>query len=122
MAASGPPSQAIDKIEKRDSIIASRDVAIDSLKRALSSNKSEMDLNVFSNLYKDAKIQFSDLEFFGYAKMLSSSNFRSTDTISIVKTKWNSTVSDSLAGLRNQALKRWIEIELDRSNIEVISN
>ncbi|MDB4180914.1 DUF389 domain-containing protein [Flavobacteriaceae bacterium] len=113
---------AIDKIEKRDSIIASRDVAIDSLKRALSSNKSEMDLNVFSNLYKDAKIQFSDLEFFGYAKMLSSSNFRSTDTISIVKTKWNSTVSDSLAGLRNQALKRWIEIELDRSNIEVISN
>ena len=113
---------AIDKIEKRDSIIASRDVAIDSLKRALSSNKSEMDLNVFSNLYKDAKIQFSDLEFFGYAKMLSSSNFRSTDTISIVKTKWNSTVSDSLAGFRNQALKRWIEIELDRSNIEVISN
>ena len=114
--------RAIDKIEKRDSIIATLEFATDSLKRALSSNKNEMDLNVFSNLYKDAKIQFPELEFFGYAKMLSSSNFRNTDTISLVKTQWNSSLSDSLVTLQKQALKTWIEKELSRNDVEIISN
>ncbi len=114
--------RAIDKIEKRDSIIATLEFANDSLKRALSSNKNEMDLNVFSNLYKDAKIQFPELEFFGYAKMLSSSNFRNTDTISLVKTQWNSSLSDSLVTLQKQALKTWIEKELSRNDVEIISN
>jgi uncharacterized hydrophobic protein (TIGR00271 family) len=113
---------AIDKIEKRDSIISSRNFTIDSLKLVLSSNKNEMDLNAFSNLSKDAKIQFSELEFFGYAKMLSSSNFRSTDTISVVKTQWNSSLSDSLVGLRKQALKRWVELELNLDNVEVVGD
>ena len=39
---------AIDKIEKRDSIIGVRELAIDSLKQVLSSSKTEMDLNGFS--------------------------------------------------------------------------
>ena len=81
-----------------------------------------MDVDVFLSLSKDAKIQFSDLEFFGYAKMLASSNFRNTDTITLVKIQWNSTLSDSLVVLRDQALKTWIEQELQMNNIEVISN
>ena len=76
---------AINKIEKRDSIIAAREFDIDSLKLALSSHKNEMDTDLFLNLSKDAKIQFSDLESFGYAKMLASSNFRYADTITLVK-------------------------------------
>ena len=114
--------RAIDKIEKRDSIIAARELHIDSLKLVLSSHKSEMDSNVFLNLSKDAKIQFSDLESFGYAKMLASSNFRNTDTITLVKTQWNSVLSDSLVMLRKQALKTWIEQELNVEDVEVISN
>ena len=113
---------AINKIEKRDSIIVSKQMSIDSLKLALSSQKSEMNVNVFLNLSKDAKIRFSDLEFFGYAKMLVSSNFRNTDTIKVVKTQWNSILSDSLVIIRNQALKTWVEQELDIDNVEVISN
>jgi uncharacterized hydrophobic protein (TIGR00271 family) len=113
---------SIDKIEKRDSIIASKEMTIDSLKLALSSQKSEMDVDVFLNLSKDAKIQFSDLEFFGYAKMLASSDFRNTDTIKLVKIQWNSALSDSLVVIRDQALKTWIEQELQMNNIEVISN
>jgi 6,7-dimethyl-8-ribityllumazine synthase len=54
--------------------------------------------------------------------MLSSSNFRSTDTISVVKTQWNSSLSDSLVGLRKQALKRWVELELNLDNVEVIGD
>jgi uncharacterized hydrophobic protein (TIGR00271 family) len=113
---------SIDKIEKRDSIIAFKEMTIDSLKLALNSQKSEMDVDVFLSLSKDAKIQFSDLEFFGYAKMLTSSNFRNTDTIKLVKIQWNSALSDSLVVIRDQALKTWIEQELQMNNIEVISN
>jgi uncharacterized hydrophobic protein (TIGR00271 family) len=113
---------SIDKIEKRDSIIAFKEMTIDSLKLALNSQKSEMDVDVFLSLSKDAKIQFSDLEFFGYAKMLTSSNFRNTDTIKLVKIQWNSSLSDSLVVIRDQALKTWIEQELQMNNIEVISN
>ena len=113
---------AIDKIEKRDSIIAALEMDIDSLKLALNSNKNDMDSKVFLNLSKDAKIQFSNLESFGYAKMLVSSNFRDADTIRLIKTKWNSALSDSLVVLRKQALKTWIEKELETDDIEVISN
>lgn len=113
---------AIDKIEKRDSIIAALEMNIDSLKLVLSSNKNDMDSKVFLNLSKDAKIQFSDLESFGYAKMLASSNFRNADTITLIKTKWNSALSDSLVVLKKQALKTWIEKELEADDVEVISN
>ncbi|MDB4108054.1 DUF389 domain-containing protein [Flavobacteriaceae bacterium] len=113
---------AIDKIEKRDSIIGVRELAIDSLKQVLSSSKTEMDLNGFSDLSKNAKIQFSNLEFFGYAKMLTSSNFRYTDTITLVKTRWNSVLSDSLVTLKKEALKSWVELELNTEDVEVISN
>lgn len=113
---------AIDKIEKRDSIIAALEMDIDSLKLALNSNKNDMDSKVFLSLSKDAKIQFSNLESFGYAKMLVSSNFRDADTIRLIKTKWNSALSDSLVVLRKQALKTWIEKELETDDIEVISN
>ena len=113
---------AIDKIEKRDSIIATLELDIDSLKLALNSNKNDMDSKVFLSLSKDAKIQFSNLESFGYAKMLVSSNFRDADTITLIKTKWNSALSDSLVVLRKQALKTWIEKELEIDDIEVISN
>ena len=113
---------AIDKIEKRDSIISVLESNIDSLKLAISSQKNEMDSDVLLSLSKDAKIQFSDLESFGYAKMLASSNFRSIDTITLVKTQWNPNMSDSLVMLKKQALKTWIEQELDTENVEVISN
>ena len=113
---------AIDKIEKRDSIIAALEMDVDSLKLVLSLNKNDMDSKVFLNLSKDAKIQFSDLESFGYAKMLASSNFRNADTITLIKTKWNSALSDSLVVLKKQALKTWIEKELEADDVEVISN
>jgi uncharacterized hydrophobic protein (TIGR00271 family) len=113
---------AIDKIEMRDSIVTALKLNIDSLKLELSSTTNELDPKEFLNLSKDAKIQFSDLESFGYAKMLSSSNFRSADTITLVKTKWNSNLPDSLVVLKKQALKTWIENELKTDDVEVISD
>ena len=113
---------AIGKIEKRDSIITALEQDMDSLILALNSKSNEMDSKLFLNLSKDAKIQFSDLESFGYAKLLASSDFRTADTITLVKTKWSSDLSDSLVMRQNQTLKTWIEKELNTSEIEVISN
>jgi len=74
----------------------------------------------FSTLSKDAKIQFTDLRFFGYSKMLTSSDFRTIDTLTVVRTQWDSTLVDSLVILRVDSLKTWLKSELDIENLEVI--
>ena len=79
-----------------------------------------MDLNVFSTLSKDAKIQFTELKYFGYSKMLTSSDFRTTDTLIVVRTQWDSSLADSLVGIRVDSLKLWLKSELDVENLEII--
>mgnify|MGYP000117538873 CR=1 FL=1 len=111
---------AIDKIEEREKTISSLKMEIDSLKLDTGSNKTMMDLNVFSTLSKDAKIQFTDLRFFGYSKMLTSSDFRTIDTLTVVRTQWDSTLVDSLVILRVDSLKTWLKSQLDIENLEVI--
>ena len=111
---------AIDKIEKRETTISNLKMEIDSLKLDVGSNKTMMDLSVFSTLSKDAKIQFTDLRFFGYSKMLTSSDFRTIDTVTVVRTQWDSALTDSLVSLRVDSLKTWLQLELDVESLEVI--
>ena len=111
---------AIDKIEERETTISTLVMEIDSLKLDASSNKTMMDLNVFSTLSKDAKIQFTELKYFGYSKMLISSDFRTTDTLTVVRTQWDSSLADSLVGIRVDSLKLWLKSELDVENLEMI--
>mgnify|MGYP006099676681 FL=1 len=111
---------AIDKIEERETTISTLVTEIDSLKLDASSNKTMMDLNVFSMLSKDAKIQFTELKYFGYSKMLTSSDFRTTDTLTVVRTQWDSSLSDSLVSTRVDSLKLWLKSELDVENLEMI--
>jgi uncharacterized hydrophobic protein (TIGR00271 family) len=112
---------AIDKIEERENTILTLKMEIDSLKLDASSNKNSMDLNEFSTLSKDAKIQFSDLRFFGYSKMLTSSDFRSIDTLTLVRTKWSPTLGDSLVNLSVDRLRAWLKTELGIESLYVIS-
>jgi hypothetical protein len=93
---------------------------IENLKLNAGSNKTMMDLNVFSTLSKDAKIQFTELRFFGYSKMLISSDFRTIDTVTVVRTQWDSALTDSLVSLRVDSLKTWLKLELDVESLEVI--
>ena len=44
------------------------------------------------------------------------------DTITLVKSQWDASLSDSLVVLRKQELKVWIEQELNTNDVEVISN
>jgi uncharacterized hydrophobic protein (TIGR00271 family) len=113
---------AIDKIGQHETTISTLKMEIDSLKLDTGSNKTIMDLNVFSTLSKDAKIQFTDLSFFGYSKMLASSNFRSIDTLTVVRIQWSSKLADSLVSMRVDSLKTWLKAELDIKNLELISD
>ncbi len=110
---------AVDKIEKRETAISNLKLEIDSLKLDARSNNTMMDLNVFSMLSKDAKIQFTELRYFGYSNMLISSDFRTIDTVTVVKTQWDSSLVDSLIVVRVDSLKRWLKSELNVESLEV---
>lgn len=112
---------ALDKIEQRDDEIKQLNFTIDSLKLAI--DKKEMTGFGFDfiNLAKDAKIQFPNLELFGYAQVLESSNFRDLDTVLVAKIRWNANLDDSLKVQKNEDLKVWMEQEIDAKNVEIIS-
>ena len=110
---------AINKVEERETAISILKLEIDSLKLDAGSNKTMMDLNSFSTLSKDAKIQFTELRYFGYSNMLISSDFRTIDTVTVVKTQWDSSLVDSLVEVRVDSLKIWLKSELEIENLEV---
>ncbi|MDA0316966.1 MAG: DUF389 domain-containing protein [Bacteroidetes bacterium] len=110
---------ALDKIDQRDQQIENLNFTIDSLKLAALS-KNETNTVDFINLAKDAKIQFSDLETFGFSKMLNTTNFRSSDTVLVAKIRWNSSLQDSLRIQKSADLKNWLEKELKKQRIEVL--
>jgi len=112
---------ALDKIDQRDQQIENLNFTIDSLKLAALS-KNETNTVDFINLAKDAKIQFSDLETFGFSKMLNTTNFRSSDTVLVAKIRWNSSLQDSLRIQKSADLKNWLEKELKKQRIEVLTH
>ena len=112
---------ALDKIEARDLEIERLRTTVDSLKLALTAKETLRFGFEFLDLAKDAKIQFPELESFGYSQVLESSNFREIDTIFLAKTRWNSSIQDSVRFQRGVDLKAWIQQETQLENIELIA-
>jgi uncharacterized hydrophobic protein (TIGR00271 family) len=113
---------ALDKIEARDATIETLSFRIDSLKLAISYKENSALESNFINLAKDVKIQFPELENFGYSKFLQSSNFRTTDSLYVAKIKWNTTLADSLKSQKMEDLKRWLKDYIGLDKIEVLMN
>ena len=113
---------ALDKIEARDATIETLSFRIDSLKLAISYKENSALESNFINLAKDIKIQFPELENFGYSKFLQSSNFRTIDSLYVAKIKWNSTLADSLKSQKVEDLKRWLKDYSGLNKIEVLMN
>jgi hypothetical protein len=111
---------ALDKIDQRDQQIENLNFTVDSLKLAALS-KNESNTFDFINLAKDAKIKFSDLESFGFSKMLNTTNFRLIDTIFVAKIRWNSLLQDSLRVQKSTDFKNWLEQELQEQPVEIIT-
>ena len=113
---------ALDKIEARDATIETLSFRIDSLKLAISYKENSALESNFINLAKDVKIQFPELENFGYSKFFQSSNFRTTDSLYVAKIKWNTTLADSLKSQKVEDLKRWLKDYIGLDKIEVLMN
>ncbi|PTX60898.1 putative hydrophobic protein (TIGR00271 family) [Kordia periserrulae] len=84
------------------------------LEEQLKSKASSQNENfvAFTTLSKDAKIQYTDLQQFGFARMLSSKDFSTIDTIPVAAVKWNPALSDSIQTLREAELKVWLQQKL----------
>ena len=74
---------ALDKIEALN-------YTIDSLNLILEDTQNSKFNSNFLNVAKDVKIQFPELQSFGYSNFLQSSDFRAIDTIYVAKVKWDS--------------------------------
>jgi uncharacterized hydrophobic protein (TIGR00271 family) len=106
---------ALDKIEALN-------YTVDSLNLVLDDTQNSKFNSNFINVAKDVKIQFPDLQSFGYSKFLQSSDFRAVDTIYVAKVKWGSMITDSLKIEKNKVLKTWLIEDSGFKNIEIFSN
>ena len=70
-------------------------------------------------LAKDAKIKFSDLEYFSYSKILESSDFMKMDTLTKAKVRWKTALSDSIVTLKEKELTEWLKQQLNSDKISV---
>lgn len=115
----GQLDNAYGRLEEKDSVISVLNSQIDTLKVRLEKITHSLDSNDFVLLAKDAKIKFSDLQYFGYAKMLESSDFMKADTVAIASVRWNTSLSDSIMSIKENELSNWLKQELKIDNVVI---
>ena len=115
--------RAYAELDKKDNIISGLQKEIEVLKENISGLNQQIESTnkktdiPFSSLARDAKIRFSDLQYFSYAKMLESKDFIKVDTVTIANVKWNTSLSDSLVVVKEKELGEWIKQELKIENV-----
>ncbi|WP_396603086.1 DUF389 domain-containing protein [Algibacter sp. R77976] len=120
--------RAIVELDKKDNIISGLQKEISELQENISGLNQQLEAQSasggihFSTLAKDAKIRFSDLEYFGYAKMLESKDFIKVDTLTVTNVKWKSSINDSIVTVKEGELLSWLKQELKTDKIRVKRN
>jgi uncharacterized hydrophobic protein (TIGR00271 family) len=121
--------QSLDRayadLDRKDNIIEGLQKQIDGLKKNISGLNEQLEANnkstdvAFSALAKDAKIRFSDLEYFGYAKMLESTDFIKVDTLTVANIRWNESLNDSIVLVKEADLLVWLKQELKTDKVTI---
>lgn len=110
--------RAYADLDRKDNIIDGLQKQISQLEKNITNlNKQIESKNIsndvsFTNLSRDAKVRFSDLEFFGYAKMLESKDFINIDTVSVANVRWKVELNDSVVLFKERELQKWLKNEL----------
>ncbi|WP_406684840.1 DUF389 domain-containing protein [Seonamhaeicola sp. MEBiC1930] len=118
--------RAIRDLDNKDNIIAGLQKQITELQENITNLNQQVEAKgtgneiSFTNLSRDAKVRFKDLEYFGYSNMLTSKDFINVDTISALSLKWNKNLSDSIRLQKENELKDWLKKELKRDNILIL--
>jgi len=111
-------AQSQKLIEGRDDYIKSKDQRIHYLEKEL---RRVFDSKIpFVKISEEAKINYEELEEFYYAKMVKT-NFKTVDTITLIKVKWYDSISKKRIKLQHKKLKNWLKIRLELDTLKIIS-
>ncbi|MDO5978074.1 DUF389 domain-containing protein [Flavivirga spongiicola] len=118
--------RAIKELDQKDNIISGLQkqivglqVEVTELNKKIESNVSQKNSVSFTNLSRDAKVRFSDLQYFSYAKMLESKDFIKIDTIAVAHIKWRKSLKDSLVLIKQKELSKWLKQKLKLDTLVV---
>jgi hypothetical protein len=114
--------RAIKDLDEKDHVISSLRTEVDELREELRLINGENNTVSFTNLSRDAKVRFGDLQYFSYAKMLESKDFINTDTLDVATVKWSESLSDSLVTIKEKQLGDWLKQELKTKNVIIKRN
>lgn len=109
----------IDGLQKQIEELESNISSLNKVIEAKGTNKNSVS---FSSLSRDAKIKFSDLEYFGYAKMLESKDFINIDTVTVANVRWKVALTDSLVLIKERDLQKWLKNELKVDTVFIKRN
>ncbi|GGG28662.1 DUF389 domain-containing protein [Dokdonia pacifica] len=109
--------RAIVDLDKKDNIISGLQNEIENLKIQIANINKKNNSFSFSEMSKDAKIQFQELESFGFSKMLISDDFRTVDTVNVATVKWKSSLNDSVIKVRDNQLIIWLKEQVKADSI-----
>ncbi|NRD24726.1 DUF389 domain-containing protein [Winogradskyella litoriviva] len=109
----------IDGLQKQ---IEELEANISSLNKVIEAKDTNKNSVSFSSLSRDAKIKFSDLEYFGYAKMLESKDFINIDTVTVANVRWKVALNDSIVLIRERDLQKWLKNELKVDTVFIKRN
>ncbi|WP_179008761.1 DUF389 domain-containing protein [Winogradskyella forsetii] len=109
----------IDGLQKQ---ITELETNISNLNKLIESKNTNQNAVSFSSLSRDAKVRFSDLEYFGYAKMLESKDFINIDTVTVANVRWKVKLSDSLILIKERDLQKWLKNELKVDTVFIKRN
>jgi uncharacterized hydrophobic protein (TIGR00271 family) len=118
--------RAIRDLDNKDNIIAGLQKQIEELQSNITDLNQQFggkNSNVkesFTNISREAKVRFKDLEYFGYSKMLETKDFIKIDTVTLVRLKWSKELTDTLKSKKEQELKNWLGKELKKENILIL--
>ncbi|MEH6536402.1 MAG: DUF389 domain-containing protein [Psychroserpens sp.] len=121
--------RAIKDLDQKDLIISGLqkqvedlEANITNLNKQIESENSSNTAISFTNLCRDAKVRFNDLEFFAYSKMLESKDFINIDTVTVANVRWKVALSDSIVIAKEKALQKWLQKELKVDTIVIRRN
>nr|WP_321236337.1 DUF389 domain-containing protein [uncultured Psychroserpens sp.] len=121
--------RAIRDLDQKDLIITGLQKQVEELQtnitnlnKQIESKNSSNNAVSFTNLSRDAKVRFNDLEFFGYSKMLESKDFINIDTVTVANVRWKVSLADSIVVAREKALQEWLQKELKADTIVIKRN
>ena len=120
--------RAIKELDQKNLIISGLQKQVEQLEESVTNlnkqieSKNSKGTISFTNLSRDAKIRFNDLEYFGYSKMLESRDFINIDTTTVTNVRWKVSLADSTILSKERALQKWLKEELKVDTVFVRRN